>query len=76
MGELLLCGLKSRGVSSDTDGLCAEQQEFHTSLTLGRSSSLAHSKNVPCFSLVLELLRKQTGIQSALDQVDVYLQPV
>lgn len=37
---------------------------------------MAHSKNVLYFSSVLELLHEQTGIQSALDQVDVYLQPV
>lgn len=63
-------------MSSDMDGLRAEQQEFCTPLALGKSSSLAHSKNVPCFSLVLELLREQTGTQAALDQVDVYFQPV
>lgn len=63
-------------MSSGMDGLHAAQPEFCTPLTLGRSSSVAHSKNVPRFSLVLELLHEQTVIQSALDQVDVYFQPV
>lgn len=58
-------------MSSGMDGLCAVQHEFCTPFPLGRSFSVAHSKNVPCFSLALELLHEQSGTHSALDQVDV-----